>query len=219
MPPEKFMRSMIGYNLAYDTSLIGMAMVQGTQREVVNVGFGMKKLAVEPADATVAAYVESLAHKITPHEQSLMSAEPNEDAILRRLTILLAMKQAYIRAIGQPLGFDWSRLEFDVPNRSARGDDLPLSGWEFRVFTSKLGVLRGPNTGANSAAPSPAVGKDPTPSGDQRLLEETYVCCVAFFRGTRESKFDFHETTEQLESWVQFINIDQMLKVVPKLTA
>jgi 4'-phosphopantetheinyl transferase len=64
MPPEKYMRSMIGYSLAYDQSLIGMSMVQGAQREVINIGFGMKKLAVEPHDATVAAYVESLAHKV-----------------------------------------------------------------------------------------------------------------------------------------------------------
>jgi 4'-phosphopantetheinyl transferase len=125
-----------------------------------------------------------------------MAAEQGEETVLRRLTILLAMKQAYIRAIGQPLGFDWSRLEFDIPSQTARGDDLPLTGWEFRVFNAKLGVLRG---GA--------------------LVEEQYVCCVAFFRGTRESRFDFHESMEQLESWVQFINIDQMLKVVPKLTA
>jgi 4'-phosphopantetheinyl transferase len=64
MPPEKFMRSMIGYSLAHDSSLVGMSMVQGAQREVVNIGLGMKKLAVDPPEATVAAYVESLAHKV-----------------------------------------------------------------------------------------------------------------------------------------------------------
>jgi 4'-phosphopantetheinyl transferase len=126
----------------------------------------------------------------------LLTPEAGEETALRRLTILLAMKSAYIKAIGQPLGFDWSRLEFDVPARQARGDGLPLQGWEFRVFNAHVGVLR-----------------------DGRLCEEAYVCCVAFFRGSRESKFDFHEGMEQLESWVQFINIDQMLKVVPKLTA
>jgi 4'-phosphopantetheinyl transferase len=153
-----------------------------------------------------------------------MTPDLGEETVLRRLTILLAMKQAYIRAIGQPLGFDWSRLEFDVPARTARGDNLPLTGWEFRVFNAKLGVLRGPhsrigNLSTNtSAAPSPAAGAGAQP-GEQKIVEETYVCCVAFFRGTRDSKFDFHDSMEQLESWVQFINIDQMLKVVPKLTA
>lgn len=63
MQPDRYLRSMIGYSLASDTSLIGMAMVQGAQREVINIGFGMRKLAVEPEDASVAAYVESLSHK------------------------------------------------------------------------------------------------------------------------------------------------------------
>ena len=39
-------------------------MVQGKQREVVNIGLGIKQVAVEPRDATVSAYVESLSHKV-----------------------------------------------------------------------------------------------------------------------------------------------------------
>jgi 4'-phosphopantetheinyl transferase len=55
---------MIGYHLAWENSLIGMVMVQGKQREVVNIGLGIKQVAVEPRDATVSAYVESLSHKV-----------------------------------------------------------------------------------------------------------------------------------------------------------
>ena len=55
---------MIGYHLAWENSLVGMVMVQGKQREVVNIGLGVKQVAVEPRDATVSAYVESLSHKV-----------------------------------------------------------------------------------------------------------------------------------------------------------
>jgi len=55
---------MIGYHLAWENSLIGMVMVQGKQREVVNIGLGVKQVAVEPRDATVSTYVESLSHKV-----------------------------------------------------------------------------------------------------------------------------------------------------------
>ena len=51
------------------------------------------------------------------------------EVVLRRLCILLCLKQAYIRAIGQPIGFDWSRLEFNIENDTARGDQLLLKGW------------------------------------------------------------------------------------------
>jgi 4'-phosphopantetheinyl transferase len=70
--PEHHLRSMIGYHLAWENSLIGMVMVQGKQREVVNIGLGVKQVAVEPRDATVSAYVESLSHKVCVlHEATL----------------------------------------------------------------------------------------------------------------------------------------------------
>jgi 4'-phosphopantetheinyl transferase len=62
--PEHHLRSMIGYHLAWENSLIGMVMVQGKQREVVNIGLGIKQVAVEPRDVTVPQYVESLSHKV-----------------------------------------------------------------------------------------------------------------------------------------------------------
>lgn len=64
MPPEKFLQSMIGYHLTYDNSLCGMVMTQGRQRQVVNIGLGIKQVAVEPRGASVSAYVESNSHKV-----------------------------------------------------------------------------------------------------------------------------------------------------------
>jgi len=196
MPPEKFLHSMIGYHLAYENSLCGMAMTQGIQRRVINIGLGMKQLAVEPRGATVAAYAESHAHKLTQLERNLVGSDQTNEVVLRRLCIILALKQAYIKAIGQPLGFDWSRLEFNIPSETALGDGVPLQGWEFRVFKAQLGVAR-----------------------RDTLVEENYQCACAFFRGTKESTFIWNDSTKDLETWVQFINIDQMVKVIPKLTA
>ncbi|KAI9573371.1 hypothetical protein HD554DRAFT_2055427 [Boletus coccyginus] len=196
MPPEKFLQSMIGYHLAYDNSLCGMVMTQGRQRQVINIGLGVKQLCVEPRGVSVAAYAESFAHKLTPLELTFIAPELGDEVVLRRLSILLSLKAAYIKAVGQSRGFDWSRLEFNIPNESARGDDHPLQGWEFRVFKAQLGVQR---------------------SGT--VIEESYQCACAFFRGTKESKFIWHDNAKDLEAWVQFINIDQMIKVIPKLTA
>jgi len=196
MPPEKFLQSMIGYHLAYDNSLCGMIMTQGRQRQVINIGIGIKQLAVEPRGVSVAAYAESFAHKLTPLEQTFIKPEFGDEVVLRRLCILLALKSAYIKAIGQSIGFDWSRLEFNIPAESARGDDHPLQGWEFRVFKANLGVAR--NGG---------------------LVEESYQCACAFFRGTKDSKFVWQDNQKDLEQWVQFINVDQLIKVIPKLSA
>ena len=116
---------------------------------------------------------------------------------MRRLCVLLALKQAYIKAIGQPFGFDWSRLEFNIPEKTATGDGRPLVGWEFRVWSSELGFPR----------PSPGEGH----------VSQVYQCAVAFFRRTRETRFVWHTEHKDLEAWVQFITLDQLLNVVDKL--
>ncbi|EAU83102.1 hypothetical protein CC1G_11186 [Coprinopsis cinerea okayama7 len=195
IPPEKYQHSMIGYHLAISNSLCGMAMTQGERSKVVNIGLGIIQYAVEPRGTSLPAYIESMSHKLTALELKSLENQP-EQVMLRRLCILLALKDSYIRALGQPVGFDYARLEFDVANQSATGDGKPLTGWEFRIFTANLGVARG-----------------------TQLVHEQYECVCAFFRNTNEIKFIWHQTARELESWVQFINIDQMVKVIPKLTA
>ncbi|CAK5268785.1 unnamed protein product [Mycena citricolor] len=196
MSPEKFLHSMIGYQLSYEASLCGMAMTQGPQRSVVNIGLGIHLVGVEPRGIDVKTYIESMKHKITDVERASLGIELGDEVALRRLCIILSLKAAYIRAIGQPAGFDWGRLNFDIPRQCASGDGHALNGWEFRIFRASLGVARG-----------------------DTLCEEHYQCVCAFFRGTNESKFIWHESTKELENWVQFINIDQMIRVVPKLSA
>ncbi|KAJ7876345.1 hypothetical protein B0H14DRAFT_3859217 [Mycena olivaceomarginata] len=66
MPPEKFLHSMIGYHLAYETSLCGMAMTQGIQRKIINIGLGIKQVAVEPRGVSVKTYTESMAVAVVP---------------------------------------------------------------------------------------------------------------------------------------------------------
>jgi len=185
----------IGYQLTFHNSLCGMAVTQGQPAQVVNIGLGIKQLKVEPKGTTVPVFFESLSHKLTQLEIANIAGNPDE-LVLKRLCINLALKEAYIKAIGQPIGFDLSRLEFDMPNRCATGDGNALIGWEFRVFTAKLGVARG-----------------------TVLKQEEYECVCAYYRGTQETTFIFHGTAQELENWVQFINIDQLMAVATKLAA
>jgi hypothetical protein len=62
--PEKYLNSMIGYHLTFENGLCAMAMTQGSQRKVINIGMGLKQLCVEPPGVTASAYAESFAHKV-----------------------------------------------------------------------------------------------------------------------------------------------------------
>ncbi|KAI0741620.1 hypothetical protein C8Q80DRAFT_1221604 [Daedaleopsis nitida] len=188
-------RSMIGYHTSYDHNLVGMAMTQGRREDVVNIGVGIKEI-VSPPNMSANDFAISLYHKLTPLEQSFIAPDLGEEVVMRRLCVLLALKQAYIKAIGQPMGFDWSRLEFNIPAKTATGDGRPLSGWEFRVWSSELGF--------------------PIPESEGHV-RQTYQCAVAFFRRTRDTRFIWQTEPKDLESWVQFITLDQLLNVADKL--
>ncbi|EIW58284.1 uncharacterized protein TRAVEDRAFT_124422 [Trametes versicolor FP-101664 SS1] len=188
-------RSMIGYHTSYDHNLVGMAMTQGRREDVVNIGVGIKELTAPPG-MSANDFAISLYHKLTPTEQAFIAPEQGEEIVMRRLCLLLALKQAYIKAIGQPMGFDWSRLEFNIPEKIATGDGRPLAGWEFRVWTAELGW--------------------PIPDSEEHT-EQKYQCAVAFFRRTRDTRFIWQNDAKELESWVQFITLDQLLNVADKL--
>ncbi|KAI0358025.1 hypothetical protein OH77DRAFT_1502585 [Trametes cingulata] len=188
-------RSMIGYHTSYDHNLVGMAMTQGRREDVVNIGIGIKEISAPPG-MSGQDFAISLYHKLTPVEQSFINPSQGEEVVMRRLCLILALKQAYIKAIGQPMGFDWSRLEFNIPEKTATGDGRPLAGWEFRVWTSQLGW--------------------PIP-GESGHHMQNYQCAVAFFRRTRDTKFIWQNDAKELESWVQFITLDQLLNVADKL--
>jgi 4'-phosphopantetheinyl transferase len=53
---------MIGYHLAHDQSLLGMAMTQGPQKKVINIGLGILMLKI-PNRISLASYIESQQHK------------------------------------------------------------------------------------------------------------------------------------------------------------
>ncbi len=56
--------------------------------------------------------------------------------------MILALKDAYLRAMGQPVGFDLSRIHCDVGHQMFTVDGEHLSGWEFMVFDVDLGALK-----------------------------------------------------------------------------
>ena len=134
--------------------------------------------------------------QLTPLEIGFVSPPEPDDTILRRICLLLALKQAYIKAIGQSMGFDRSRLEFDPTNQIAKGDGQILSGWEFRIWQSHIAVL----------------------NNDESITEHYYQCASAFFRGIEGVKFIWQKDRKELDSWVQFLTIEQLMTVLPKLT-
>ena len=66
MNPTQRLKAMIGYHLAYEDRLVGMVMTQGRQREVVNLGLGLKQLCTSSAETSIPVWAESQYHKVRP---------------------------------------------------------------------------------------------------------------------------------------------------------
>jgi len=60
---------MIGYHLAQDQSLLGMAMTQGPQKKVINIGLGILAIKI-PGCTQLSSYIESQQHKVNASSYS-----------------------------------------------------------------------------------------------------------------------------------------------------
>lgn len=117
------------------------------------------------------------------------------DQLLNRLIILLTIKESLISGLGQPVGFDLSRIDCNVLENSIRVDGQPLLGWEFRLVRSvQQGV-----------------------SDQGQYYWEPYQITVAFYRGNNISKIIFTENPKDVERVMQYFTLENLIKVMPKV--
>ncbi|KAJ7613718.1 hypothetical protein DFH06DRAFT_137857 [Mycena polygramma] len=128
---EQFLRYSVTYALSWDTFVCGMATAKGSR--VVEIGLGIRR---HSCDAVPPVRMMEL--QLSETELQYVRAAESDDHMLSRSCCLLALKDAYIQAMGLPQDFARSRLDFST-NTGACLDGKPLLGWEFRMFQSTFG--------------------------------------------------------------------------------
>ncbi|CAE6508677.1 unnamed protein product [Rhizoctonia solani] len=178
----------IGYNITHAHNIVGMACAIGPKHKVWNIGIDAMRIS-PPEDMSVDDFIESLIHKLTPLELSFLDPSYTDEVKLRRLYILWTLKESYTKALGQPIGFDFARIECDIPHRTIRVDGEPLVGWEFRLFRANTGVLR-----------------------KGVLVEESYQCTTAIYRGGSSTKllWEHDEGVGEGDKWLRFVRVEDL---------
>ncbi|KAG5654466.1 hypothetical protein H0H81_001965 [Sphagnurus paluster] len=124
----------IAYNISHDNALIAMAFAPGIHYPpAFSVGIDVMKVRI-PGRDTFASFVESVRDQLTAFEHQSLFSGISQDESLRRFFWMWTMKEAYTKALGLGLGFDFRRIEYDVVGNALRVDgEIPL-GWRFSKF-------------------------------------------------------------------------------------
>ncbi|TFK93921.1 hypothetical protein K466DRAFT_537224 [Polyporus arcularius HHB13444] len=135
----------IGYNITHDNGVVAMAFSSGPDLypdpPAYRIGVDVMLLQLPKRD-TFPGFVEVFSEQLTNLERSVLIPPPSAPPLsqqeqLRRFYLIWTLKEAYTKALGLGMGFDFSRIEYDVPNDVVRIDGVIPRGWEFTRFELK----------------------------------------------------------------------------------
>jgi len=130
----------IAYNVSHDNALIAMAYtLEAKDRmeigvDVMHVGLPQGRNAM-----TASSFIEMLEDQLSPVELSTLRNKSSTPAtVLSQIFWLWTIKEAYTKALGQGLGFDFSRISFHFDTDKIYVDGEVLRGYEFILFSVKV---------------------------------------------------------------------------------
>ncbi|KAJ3981527.1 4'-phosphopantetheinyl transferase superfamily [Lentinula detonsa] len=124
----------IAYNLSHDKGFVVMAFTDGKAHPPeYSIGVDVMKVHLPRRDS-YRSFVDTFHEQLTPLERELLSPAVPEDEGLQRFFWMWTMKEAYTKALGLGLSFDFSRIEFDVMANIVRVDGRVPQGWKFHKF-------------------------------------------------------------------------------------
>ncbi|KIY49581.1 hypothetical protein FISHEDRAFT_65511 [Fistulina hepatica ATCC 64428] len=120
----------IAYNISHDHGMVVMACAPGKRNPpAYSLGVDVMKVGLRTKES-FPLFVDVFSDQMTALERELVLNVPVDEG-LRRFFWIWTMKEAYTKALGVGLQFDFNRLEFDMVNEVVRVDGQPLEGWRF----------------------------------------------------------------------------------------
>ncbi|KAJ6516113.1 hypothetical protein C8R45DRAFT_232137 [Mycena sanguinolenta] len=130
----------IAYNVSHDNALVAMVSSANTHNPpAFTVGVDVMKVRI-PGRETFKSFVETMSDQLTTVERRLISSAADEAQGLERFFWMWTAKEAYTKALGIGLGFDFSRVEFDPALDVIRVDGTIPKGWVLSKFKIVQGV-------------------------------------------------------------------------------
>lgn len=119
--------------MSHDNHIVAIVSQQGSLPDVRKVGIDVMKRAL-PRNETYRSFLLAIGDTLTPGEVALFKPGIDPGTAERYIFQLWTLKEAYTKALGLGLGFDFKRIEFDIPTLRVLVDGQPPKGWEFVLF-------------------------------------------------------------------------------------
>ncbi|KAF9534407.1 4'-phosphopantetheinyl transferase superfamily [Crepidotus variabilis] len=129
----------IAYNVTHDNNVIAMVVGPGrTNPPAFGLGIDVMKTRV-PGKSSINEFIEVVGDQLSQQEHTILQAASTDDEKTRQFFWMWTLKEAYTKAIGMGLGFDFKRVEFHPQERLVKVDGQIPVGWKFRMFVLKDG--------------------------------------------------------------------------------
>jgi len=132
----------LAYNISHDSSYVAMVFETGDLQPGADAVVGVDIMKVElPRGETVRSFASVLSDQLTGQERlHLANNLQNSSTAMEILFKYWTLKESYTKALGMGLGFDFSRVEYQMLREGMETervlvDGVALRGWEFRGFT------------------------------------------------------------------------------------
>ncbi|KAJ7117375.1 hypothetical protein C8R43DRAFT_901970 [Mycena crocata] len=129
----------IAYNISHDNGLVAIVSSANAHNPpAFTIGIDVMKIRI-PSRDNFEAFIESMSDQLTAVERHVVEAAPSQAQGLEWFFWMWTAKEAYTKALGLGLGFDFRRVEFDPTLDVFRVDGVVPQGWQL----SKFKVIQG----------------------------------------------------------------------------
>ncbi|KAF8633687.1 hypothetical protein AX15_001294 [Amanita polypyramis BW_CC] len=132
------LQPLLAYNVAHDNALVVISFSPNAHNPpAYSLGIDVMKVHLPRRD-TFATFIEAMTEVLTPLERRRVAGGRSDSENLRRFFWTWTMKEAYTKAVGLGLGFNFRRVEYDAEASTLRIDGKRALGWQFNKFTVQV---------------------------------------------------------------------------------